>query len=60
MVQYLQWQSEEAHEACMNDPSWDEDEESVRFITLMRSGEIKVDVGVYEVIAQADGPVAAG
>jgi hypothetical protein len=50
IIQYLQWQSKEAHEACMNDPSWDDDEGSRHFIELMGTGAIKVSVGVFDVI----------
>jgi hypothetical protein len=51
VVQYLQWNSKKAHEACMNDPGWTTDESSKRFIELMQSYTIKVDVRTYRIAA---------
>lgn len=54
VVQYLQWDSKEDHEACMNDPSWAEDETTVRFLELMESGDITVDIRIYDVVADSE------
>jgi hypothetical protein len=51
IIQYLQWDSKEAHETCMNDPAWNEDDSSRRFIRIMQSGAIKVDVRTYNIAA---------
>ena len=52
VIQYLQWDSKKDHEACMNDPSWNEDEPSIRFLELMEAGVITVDVRIYDVVAE--------
>ncbi len=52
IVQYLRWQSEADHLACMNHPLWDDVPSSRRFLGLVNSGQIRVDVGVYDVIAE--------
>ena len=54
VIQYLQWESEEAHEACMEDPSWAEDESSQKFMELMESGDITVDVRIYDIVAESE------
>lgn len=51
LIQYLQWQSEQQHLDCMQDPAWDENASTQSFLALMKSGEAKVDVRSYEVIA---------
>ena len=51
VIQYLQWESREAHEACMNHSSWNEDESSKRFIGMMESGTIRVDVRTYDIVS---------
>ena len=54
VVQYLQWESRKAHETCMNDPVWAEDPSSRRFMELMDSGAIVVDVRTYDIAALTD------
>ncbi len=56
LVQYLQWQSEEHHLACMSDTRWDDLPSTRRFMELARSGRVKMDVRVYEVVAAQDTP----
>lgn len=51
VIQYLQWESRETHEACMNHPSWDENESSKRFVEMMESGTIRVDVRIYDIVS---------
>lgn len=47
LVQYLQWTSEAAHKACMDDKSWEADPSSQKFMRLVGSGALNIDVGVY-------------
>ena len=49
MIQYLQWINKEAYAACMNDASWEVLDSSKHFISLMKTGAIKVNVQTYEV-----------
>jgi len=50
LVNYLQWESEAAHLACMNDPRWENEPSARRFMDMMMSGEAKVDVRTYVVL----------
>jgi len=54
VVQYLQWESSEAHAACMNDPEWAQHPSSRRFMQLMEAGDILVDVRLYDIAAMED------
>ena len=51
LVQYLQWETRAHHEACMNDPRWDERDSTRRFMALVESGRATIDVRVYDVVA---------
>lgn len=55
LVQYLQWRSEEEHLACMNDPRWDDEPSTRRFVELAEDGTATVDVRTYVVLAAEDG-----
>lgn len=50
IIQYLQWENKESHEACLADSSWSKLESSKHFIELMETGTIKVIVKTYLVI----------
>ena len=54
LVQYVCWRTEADHAACTNDPEWDEVASANRFMALVESGEARMDVRVYEVVAQAE------
>ena len=56
VIQYLQWESKETYEACLNNPSWDEDESAKRFVALMESGAIRVDVRIYNIVSTRKQP----
>jgi hypothetical protein len=60
LVQYLRWQTEAHHLACMNDSRWDDLPSSRRFMELVQSGRASVDVRVYEVVAAREAPGADG
>ncbi len=51
IVQYLQWQTQAHHEACMQDPRWGESESSRRFLELVGNGTLTVTVNVFDVVA---------
>ena len=51
LVQYLQWRSEADHRTCMNDPRWDTFGSTQRFMERIASGEARIDVRVYGVVA---------
>ncbi len=55
IVQYLQWEDEEAHNICMNDPRWDNLESSRLFMALAERGELNIDVRIYRVAAISSG-----
>jgi len=55
VVQYLQWTSAAAHEACMADPSWSQDPGSRRFMDRMAAGDLAVDVRTVSVAAMVEG-----
>ena len=50
LIQYLQWQTEADHLACMNDPRWDDEESTKRFMDHVESGRASLDVRVYEIV----------
>ena len=50
VVQYLQWESREAHAACMASPDWN-NEDARRFMVLFDSGRATMNVQTYDVIA---------
>ena len=50
LVQYLQWQDEPAHLACMNDPRWDESPSAKRFMDIVNGGHATMHVGVFGVL----------
>lgn len=51
LVQYLQWEREADHRACIDDPQWDALPSTKRFMELVQSGQAKMDVRTYEVLA---------
>jgi hypothetical protein len=51
LIQYLQWRSKADHLACMNDPRWEEEESTRRFLEHVASGRATMDVRIYDVIA---------
>ena len=53
LVQYLRWQTEVDYRVCVGDPRWDLDPSSQRSLALLESGEARMDVRVYEVVAAA-------
>ena len=56
LVQYLQWETEADHLACMNDPRWDKIPSTRRFMELIESGQARIDVRSYAVIAATTAP----
>ena len=48
LVNYLQWETFEDHLACANDPDWAKD--CSELMNLLESGEIQMDVQVYDVV----------
>ncbi len=54
LVQYLQWETEEHHLACMNDPRWEDVPSTRIFMDHIAAQRAKVDVRVYDVIATHD------
>ncbi len=59
LVQYVQWETESHHLACMNDPRWDSFPSTQQFMAIVESGRARMDVRTYSVLATADGPPAA-
>lgn len=55
LVQYLQWTSEEDYRACMSDAAWDDLPSARSFSDVVESGEARVDVRLYGVVASAEG-----
>jgi len=53
LVQYLQWKREEHYLACMNDPKWEENPSTRRFMALVEAGRARVDARVYEVVSDS-------
>ena len=51
LVQYLQWETEADHRACVKYPQWDEIPSTRRFMELVDSDQVEIDVPVYDVIA---------
>ena len=56
IVQYLRWESEANYQACVSDPQWESGSSSQRFLALVASGEVRMDVKVYEIVATAGNP----
>ena len=54
LIQYLQWETEADHLACMNDPGWDELPSTKRFLEMVQSGRAKMHVQTYTVIAASE------
>ncbi|RLW69671.1 MAG: hypothetical protein B6D68_01785 [spirochete symbiont of Stewartia floridana] len=55
LIQYLQWETEADHLACMNDPRWDDRPSTRRFMEHVESGGAQTDVRVYEVVSSSKG-----
>ena len=53
IVQYLQWQTEADHLACMNSPRWEEWPSAARFMDLVQAGGAVMDVRTYVVRSTA-------
>lgn len=51
LVQYLQWETEADHLACINDTRWDQIPSTRRFMELVKSGAVGMDVRIYDVVA---------
>ncbi len=51
IVQYLQWENEAAHAACISDSIWDELESSRLFMGMIGRDELSIDVRIYQVNA---------
>jgi hypothetical protein len=51
LVQYLQWETESDHVACVNHPRWDDFPSTRRFMAIVDSGQAEVDVRVFNVLA---------
>lgn len=51
LVQYLQWEREEDHLACIHAPVWEAQASSRRFLELVGSGRASLDVRTYTVVA---------
>lgn len=54
LVQYLQWETEEHHLACLRDPAWEQKESSKAFMALVASGRATMDVRSYEVVESSN------
>ncbi len=54
LVQYLQWESEADHLACMQDPRWDDLPSAARFMEFVNAGRATMDVRTYTVLATSD------
>ena len=50
IVQYLQWESKESYQACIDSPTWDDLDSTREFMRIIRSGAATMDVRVYEVV----------
>lgn len=48
LVQRTEWASDEAYEACRDDPRWDEAPTTAPFLALVRDGTATMDVRRYE------------
>ena len=55
LVQYLQWRTEAEYRACINAGAWDELPSTQRFMELINSGQARVDVRTFDVVALAEG-----
>jgi len=53
-VQYLLWETEAHHLACVNDPSWEALASTRIFMEAIRSGAAKMDVRTYRVVDKRD------
>jgi hypothetical protein len=56
LIQYLQWETEQHHLDCINDSRWDDDPSTRRFMDLIESGQAKIDVRKFDVIASTNKP----
>ncbi len=54
LVQYLQWDSEADHLACIGDPCWDKSPSSRQFKDMMEVGDIAVDMRTYLIERSTD------
>ena len=54
LVQYLQWTSEAAYRACVDNPSWDHLPSTRRFFDAVNSGDAKVDARIFRVATVFD------
>ena len=50
MVQYLQWETEAHHLACMNDPRWEEMDSARTFMETIHAGRATMDVNTYRIV----------
>lgn len=62
LVQYLQWDSESAYQACIDDPSWEDLSSTHEFMEAISAGQVRIDARIFRVAAsfdqvQADGDV---
>ncbi len=54
LVQYLQWETEANHLACMDDSRWDDLPSTRTFMAHVESGAAKIDVRIYDVAAATE------
>ena len=55
LVQYLQWSSEEAYRACLDDPAWDDVPSTAKFLASVHAGAARMDARAYRVVAVSGG-----
>lgn len=56
LVQYLRWRTRNDYDACINDPVWDDLPSTRRFMQLVGEGSARMEVRIYDVVAQAAPP----
>jgi heme-degrading monooxygenase HmoA len=54
LIQYLQWESMEAHLACVSSPDF-QVEAGKQFMSFIQSGKAEMEPQVYEVISLSEG-----
>lgn len=50
LVQYLCWQTEADYLACIHDPQWDDLPSTQRFMNLVESPKVSMQVRLYELV----------
>ena len=54
IVQLLYWRTEADHLACIHDPQWDDVPSTRRFLELVASGDARMEVETFRVVAEAE------